>query len=120
MSVTDYQLHVLQAPFHQALQELMPVELLFTEGDLNAQNQAFSPGIHSAGDQNRRIPDLTIHLHFLVHRIKVQVYNWTKKPIAPSFQDFKEQSSCSVDLSGSDFSAAQRSVMAATLRVVTP
>lgn len=70
MGIADDDLH---ASLHQALQEGRPVDFLRAERYGKPQYLAFSVEGNPAYGQKGRISDLSIHSHFLIASIQIQI-----------------------------------------------
>src|SRR6185503_1373422 len=107
VSITDNEPHAAQASLNQTLQELPPVDFGFAQRDRDADNRAFAGAGQADGDEDSRIPNLTVLPDWHIGRIQVHVGLFSQPSLPPSPQALIQFGRGPTDLGRGDFVTTQ-------------
>src|SRR5450759_602128 len=105
--VADDELDAVETALLQALEEVTPMDLGFTEGDADAQDGAFTFGVDAQGDQDGAIQELAPVTDLFVAGIEHQVGKGLQGARAPDLELDIELGGALTDLGGADGGAAE-------------
>ena len=96
-----------ESALDEALEEGAPMDFGFTEGDADAEDDAFACGGNAHGDEDGAVAELAVVADFFVAGVADQIGAGTQGPVAPFLEFGVEEFGAVADLGGTDGVAAE-------------